>query len=225
MVNQLIRFGRVVRPSLGLHCAGGAQSRLMGLPGVLVIEVTPGGPAEAAGVKGTSRDRFGNMMRGDVIVEVEGSRVRAPITHACTHPLLPSSLAFPRIALTPPPPCPPYPTVPALPTVFNLLNFYPLSLPAYPRADPDGRGPLGGRGVAQRGRGGNPRGATRGRGARAAALPPAGAPGTRGAAALRAEEAPGGAHGGAAAPLSGAGLQRCLLLLRGSRLECAVAAR
>lgn len=76
VVNQIIRFGRVVRPSLGIHCASGAQSKQLNLPGVLVIDVSAGSAAESAGLRRTSRDRFGNMVLGDVITEVDGQRTQ-----------------------------------------------------------------------------------------------------------------------------------------------------
>lgn len=76
-MNQIIRYGRVVRPSLGIHCASGAQSKQLGLPGVLVIDVGAGSAAEAAGLRRTYRDRFGNMVVGDVITEVDGAKTQS----------------------------------------------------------------------------------------------------------------------------------------------------
>ena len=78
VVNSLIRHGgRVVRPALGVRCAADAQARQLGLDGVLVIDVTPGGAAAAAGVRGTYRDATdGALVLGDVITALEGSRVR-----------------------------------------------------------------------------------------------------------------------------------------------------
>ncbi len=40
--------------------------------GVLVLEVPPGSPAAAAGLRHTHRDIFGDVILGDVIVGLEG---------------------------------------------------------------------------------------------------------------------------------------------------------
>lgn len=44
-VNQILAYGRVVRPSLGITLAPGTVLRQLGLEGVLVYEVAPEGPA------------------------------------------------------------------------------------------------------------------------------------------------------------------------------------
>jgi S1-C subfamily serine protease len=76
VVPQLIRHGRVVRPGLGLLVAQDAVARRLGITGVLVIDVVPGGGAAAAGVRPTRRDAAGRLLLGDVIVAVDGQPVR-----------------------------------------------------------------------------------------------------------------------------------------------------
>jgi len=75
VVNQIIRHGRVVTPSLGVTCAPDAQARQLGVEGVLVVGVLPGSGAERAGLRGMSRDAQGRVVLGDVIVAVGGERV------------------------------------------------------------------------------------------------------------------------------------------------------
>ena len=57
VVNQIIRHGRVIKPSLGVNCAADQQARQLGLGGVLVLSVVPGSGADEAGLLGTSRAR------------------------------------------------------------------------------------------------------------------------------------------------------------------------
>lgn len=76
VVDALINEGRVTKPALGLHCAADAQARQLRLPrGVLVIETTPGGAAEKAGLRGTGRDWRGALVLGDVITALDGAPV------------------------------------------------------------------------------------------------------------------------------------------------------
>ena len=82
VVGQLIRHGRVVRPTLGVEVAEDAitrrvaQSLNRSLDGALVVEVLVNGPAEAAGLRPTERGRTGELLLGDLIVSVDGAPVR-----------------------------------------------------------------------------------------------------------------------------------------------------
>ena len=73
VVPELINYGRLQRPSLGV-----ALATLRGEAGVLVIRVFRGSGAEAAGVRPTERDRFGRTVLGDLIVAVDGEPVGTP---------------------------------------------------------------------------------------------------------------------------------------------------
>mmetsp|Transcript_5850 Transcript_5850/g.14558 ORF Transcript_5850/g.14558 Transcript_5850/m.14558 type:complete len:538 (-) Transcript_5850:358-1971(-) len=80
IVNQLIRYGRVVRPSLGVMAMNDVHSRqLLGGDGsgtgVVVADVVPGSGAHKAGVRGVRSDAYGSLVLGDVIVGVGGVRV------------------------------------------------------------------------------------------------------------------------------------------------------
>lgn len=82
VVNQIVRHGRMQRPSLGVQVAVDQLlrelSRRLGTPleGALVMSVTEGSPADRAGVRGTSRSGTGAVELGDVITAVAGSPVR-----------------------------------------------------------------------------------------------------------------------------------------------------
>jgi S1-C subfamily serine protease len=70
IVTQLIRHGRVVRPSLGVALAPDQLTRRLGIEGVLVMRVEPGGPAAAAGLRPTQRSITGDIRLGDLIVAI-----------------------------------------------------------------------------------------------------------------------------------------------------------
>jgi S1-C subfamily serine protease len=71
VVPQLIRHGRVIRPGLGGRFANDATAQRMGINGVLTVEVTKGSAAAAAGLQGMRRNRQGDLILGDVIVEID----------------------------------------------------------------------------------------------------------------------------------------------------------
>ena len=79
IVEQIIQFGRVTRPVLGLVLApDGALQQLIGEngrnAGVLVLGVPEGGPAARAGIVGTIRDTLrGDITLGDIIVRFNAS--------------------------------------------------------------------------------------------------------------------------------------------------------
>ncbi|HET9315047.1 MAG TPA: trypsin-like peptidase domain-containing protein [Vicinamibacteria bacterium] len=75
VVPQLIAHGRVVRPGLGVAVARDSLAQRLGLKGVLIIEVTPEGGAQEAGLRPTRRDDLGRIVLGDVIVAVDGEQV------------------------------------------------------------------------------------------------------------------------------------------------------
>ena len=75
VVPQLLRHGRVVRPTIGARLADDDTARRLGLSGVLVLDVFESGPAQSAGLRGTGRDLRGRLVLGDVIVSVETHQV------------------------------------------------------------------------------------------------------------------------------------------------------
>jgi len=75
IVPQIIATGRPERPGLGVHLASDRSARSFGIEGAIVVEVTPGSTAEAAGLRDAVQTRAG--LDVDVIVAVEGERVRS----------------------------------------------------------------------------------------------------------------------------------------------------
>jgi len=76
MVPQLIRNGRVSKAGLGIRPGEDYMVRQLGLEGVLVLEVTPGGAADKAGVLPMRRDARGRLIPGDIIVAIDDKPVK-----------------------------------------------------------------------------------------------------------------------------------------------------
>ena len=75
LVEQIVTYGKVVRPVLGVTVAPPQILRQLGEDGVLVLDVPAGTPAAAAGVRGTTRDAAGRLVLGDVIVSIDGKAI------------------------------------------------------------------------------------------------------------------------------------------------------
>ena len=72
IVSQIIKFGRVVQVGFGIHTFSSSVTKRVGLTGVLVKEVFNA----KSGLKGTEVDRFGNVTLGDLITNVEKTKIR-----------------------------------------------------------------------------------------------------------------------------------------------------
>ncbi len=70
VVNDLIEYGKVIRPTLGVELATAQIAKRLGLEGALVLNVVEGSAAERAGIRPTTRDRQGNIQIGDLIVGI-----------------------------------------------------------------------------------------------------------------------------------------------------------
>lgn len=77
IVPQLIKYGKLYRPLIGIEPAPDYWAQRIGVEGVPIIRVTRGFPAEQAGLTGMAEDRRGNLVLGDVIVEIAGKPVRS----------------------------------------------------------------------------------------------------------------------------------------------------
>jgi len=75
VVPDLINFGKVIRPSLGVDLATPQMLQRTGLTGALVLGVLEGGAAEQAGIEPTYRDRYGRIIMGDVIVGINNEAI------------------------------------------------------------------------------------------------------------------------------------------------------
>ncbi len=74
---ELIAYGKITRPDLGVEVAPDRLTFRWQIPGVLILQVVPNGAAFKAGLQGTRRLKNGDMVVGDIILEVDGKRVRS----------------------------------------------------------------------------------------------------------------------------------------------------
>jgi len=75
-VPELIRYGRVIRPGLGIVVANERIAERLDIKGVLIINVQPGSSAEKAGLRGT-RSAGGEIIIGDIIQAVNGKKIES----------------------------------------------------------------------------------------------------------------------------------------------------
>jgi len=77
LVPQLIRYGRIKQPGIaGASLVSDAIARANGIEGVPIYQVDEGSPSDEAGLTGITVSRRGRPRLGDVIVAVEGKKVR-----------------------------------------------------------------------------------------------------------------------------------------------------
>ncbi|KAJ9562596.1 hypothetical protein OSB04_007756 [Centaurea solstitialis] len=75
IVDQLVQFGKVTRPILGIKFAPDQSVEQLGVSGVLVLDAPLNGPAGKAGLLPTKRDSYGRLILGDIITSVNGKKV------------------------------------------------------------------------------------------------------------------------------------------------------
>ena len=78
IVPELIAYGRVQTPIIGIAQIpqAGYYRRLWGIEGVIVLDVVPGADPQRLGMRGLRRSQSGRIQLGDVIVEIDGKKVR-----------------------------------------------------------------------------------------------------------------------------------------------------
>ena len=75
VVPQLIAYGKLLHPILGVELANDQWARHNGINGVAIIRVLRGLPAAEAGMLGVQLDAQGNTHLGDVITKIEGKPI------------------------------------------------------------------------------------------------------------------------------------------------------
>jgi S1-C subfamily serine protease len=76
IVPQLVKYGRVNRPKLGVRLITDAIAKRNGIEGVIIDSIEPGGPADKAGLRGLVQTRSGYPAVGDIIVGVGNKTVK-----------------------------------------------------------------------------------------------------------------------------------------------------
>jgi S1-C subfamily serine protease len=78
IVPELIRYGKVIRPGLGIQIAEEQIAERLGVTGVLVVDVISGSAAAKSGIRPTRRETSGRVRLGDVITAVDGKKTESP---------------------------------------------------------------------------------------------------------------------------------------------------
>ncbi len=77
VIPELIQFGKIMRPSLGVEYARQSFVQRLGLTGALVIDVIRGEAADRAGIRPTVRERNGAIRLGDIIVGIDRNKIES----------------------------------------------------------------------------------------------------------------------------------------------------
>ncbi len=79
VVPQLIQYGKVIRPGLGVNIMNNNEywGRRLGLEGVIIASVQEGSAAYKAGLRGLQTNRWGESILGDVIIGINDKKVRS----------------------------------------------------------------------------------------------------------------------------------------------------
>ncbi len=75
VVSDLIKYGEVRRPIIGVTLIPPQYTRQYGIEGAVIMETSKGSPAAVAGLQGTLRHRDGNVSMGDIITMVNDEPV------------------------------------------------------------------------------------------------------------------------------------------------------
>ena len=75
VVPQLIAYGRILRPVIGVELASDRWVRRYRIEGMPVVQVYPGLPAAEAGMTGAYRGSQGEIVLGDIITHIEDMQV------------------------------------------------------------------------------------------------------------------------------------------------------
>ena len=75
VVPQLIAFGKIMRPVLGVELASDRWLRQYRVEGVPIVRTYRGFPADNAGMVGARRGSRGEVILGDIITHIDGERV------------------------------------------------------------------------------------------------------------------------------------------------------
>lgn len=75
IIPQLIKYGRIMRPSIGIHPLPDNIALRLGVQGVIIHEVIKNTPAFKARLTGIRKDRGGNLILGDIIIKIDQYKI------------------------------------------------------------------------------------------------------------------------------------------------------
>ncbi len=75
VVPDLIEYGEVRRPILGVTLIPSQYAESWGVEGVMILTVSPGSPAEISDLRGTERSGNGELIFGDIVVGIDNHEI------------------------------------------------------------------------------------------------------------------------------------------------------
>jgi S1-C subfamily serine protease len=75
IVPQIIRFGKVIRPGIGVSMLSDAYASRLNIKGVVILEVPRNSGAFRAGLRGLDRDQYGQLYIRDIIIGIDNRRI------------------------------------------------------------------------------------------------------------------------------------------------------
>jgi S1-C subfamily serine protease len=75
IVPDIIQYGEVRRPRMGVELVSQQYSEQLGLSGALILNVTPGSAAEEVDLRPTTRNNKGEIQLGDLITAINNQRI------------------------------------------------------------------------------------------------------------------------------------------------------
>jgi S1-C subfamily serine protease len=76
VVPQIIRYGKVIRPGIGITLANRSITERLDIKGALIINVHSDSTAEEVGLRGTTQI-LGGVILGDIIIAIEGNKIES----------------------------------------------------------------------------------------------------------------------------------------------------
>lgn len=76
VVPELIKYGKIKRPTLGISIASPRVMAQLREEGILVIDIEKGSAAANAGIRPTKRDRYGDIILGDIIIGIDDNEIK-----------------------------------------------------------------------------------------------------------------------------------------------------
>ena len=76
VIPQLIKFGKLIRPGMGISLIPDSIATRWGIQGLAIAKVEPGSPAERAGLQSARETRLGRIHLGDIITKIDNKPIR-----------------------------------------------------------------------------------------------------------------------------------------------------
>jgi protease Do-like 1, chloroplastic len=76
VIPQLIKFGKLIRPGMGISLIPDSIAARWGIQGLIIAKVEPGSPGEKAGLESARETSLGRIQLGDIITKLDEEPVK-----------------------------------------------------------------------------------------------------------------------------------------------------